>query len=189
MLNIGKCLLLLMTVNSYNIINIHMIIKRPLDYSLISLVKIGNINNLRVKNHTNYLILKYSDKKYNNSYNYIYNIIKNNDKKLLIINDNDNNNIKSKYTYLIKNRNEYLMKYEFNYNDKLHKYILDIRANKLDKYETEWNIKSYINEKIMSDKLVMSGYFIKNWINYLIYQNDRNELRKYIILYFFLNLK
>jgi len=178
-----KIILFLITVvNSYKIININTIIKRPIENTIISFIKIGNLDNLKIKNHTNYLILKFDDKKYNNSYNYLYNTIKNNNKQLLIINNKNVNNLKSKYRYLIKNKHEYKMKYEFDYNNNKYKYYLNIIANSLDKYETKWNITAIYYDKLIYDKLM-----IKNWIEYLMYQmNSYNDIyKKYIILYFF----
>ena len=37
----------------------------------------------------------------------------------------------------------------------------------------------------------MPGYLIKNWIEYMIYQKDEinDNFKKYLILYFFLNIK
>lgn len=189
-----KLLLSLITiVNSYNVINIKTLIKRPIDYSIISFIKINNLDNLNIKNHTNYLIFKFDDKNKNNllSYNYIYNTIKNNKKPLLIINNKNINNFKSKYVYLIKNKNEYIMKYIFNYNDNIYKYLFNINATKYNNYETLWNILVIINDNKIDDKLNMPGYLIKNWIEYMIYQKDEinDNFKKYLILYFFLNIK
>jgi len=187
MIKIFKFILFLITVvNSYKIININTIIKRPIENTIISFIKIGNLDNLKIKNHTKYLVLKFGNKNYNNPYNYLYNTIKNNNKPLLIINNKNINNLKSKYTYLIKNKNEYRMKYEFDYNNNKYKYYLNIMAKSIDRYETEWNITAIYFDKLINDKLI-----IKNWIEHLIYQSSiYNDIYKqYIILYFFLNIK
>jgi hypothetical protein len=182
-----KLILLLTTVvNSYKIINIQTIIRRPIENTIISFIKIGDFNKLKIRNHTNYLVLRFGNKNYENSNINFYNIIKNNNKPLLIINNKNVNNLKSKYTYLIKNKNEYQMKYEFEYNKNKYKYLLNIIASSIDKYETEWNITAIYFDKLINDKLI-----IKNWIEHLIYQSSiYNDIYKqYIILYFFLNIK
>ena len=83
------------------------------------------------------------------------------------------------------------MKYKFDYNNKKHKYILNISAYEYDKYETLWDISAIIIKQEDTDKLIMTGYLIKNWIDYLIYQENtiNDTLKKYIILYYFLNIK
>ena len=169
-------------------------ISRPIENSIISFVKIGNINNLKIKNHTNYLILRFDDKNNEGSlrkFNDCYDIIKDNKKPLLIIYNKNINDLKTKYSYIIKNKNDYLMKYKFDYNNKKHKYILNISAYEYDKYETLWDISAIINKQEDTDKLIMTGYLIKNWIDYLIYQENtiNDTLKKYIILYYFLNIK
>jgi|688.fasta_scaffold147361_2 hypothetical protein len=190
-----KILLSVITiVNAYNVVNIKNLINRPIENSIISFIKIGNINNLKIKNHTNYLILNFNDD-YNNVYlqkfNDCYDIIKDNKKPLLIINNKNINNLKTKYTYIIKNKNDYYMKYTFDYNNKKYKYLLDISAYEYNKYETLWDISAIINTTKETDKLLMTGYLIKNWIDHIIYQenNINDTLKKYIILYYFLNIK
>lgn len=187
MIKLSKFFLFLLTVvNSYNIINIQTIIKKPIENTLINFIKIGDFDNLKIKNHSNYLVLRFGNKNYRNSYNKIYNIIKNNNKPLLIINNKNTNNLPSKYTYLIKNKNEYLMKYKFDFNNKKYKYFLNISAQSIDKYETKWNITALFYEKMFNDKIM-----IKNWIEYLIYETNIYDdvYKQYIFLYFFLNIK
>lgn len=217
-------LLSLSLIDSYKVININTLIKRPIEDSIISFIKISNVNNIRIKNHSSYLVLKFSDEINKNpenklktniknnllsinesliillkpqvrreemSFYDIYDIIKNNNKPLLIINNKNSNNLKSKYVYLIKSKTEYIIKYSFDYNNNKNKYFLDIIANPLDKYETLWDISAIIDDKNTNDKLVMLGYNIKNWIEYQIYQSETfNDLyKKYMILYYFLNIK
>lgn len=217
-------ILLSLLTESYKVININTLIKRPVEDSIISFIKINNLNNIRIKNHSSYLILKFSDefnkkpvnkltsdisnnlisinesliillkpqvKKEEKSFYDIYDIIKNNNKPLLIINKKNSYNLKSKYVYLIKTKTEYIIKYSFDYNNKKNKYFLDIIANPIDKYETLWDISAIIDDINTNDKLIMLGYNIKNWIEYQIYQSDTfNDLyKKYMILYYFLNIK
>lgn len=217
-------ILLSLLTEAYKVININTLIKRPIEDSIISFIKINNLNNIRIKNHSSYLILKFSDevnkkpvnklssdisnnlisinesliillkpqvKKEEKTFYDIYDIIKNNNKPLMIINDKNLNNLKSKYVYLIKSRTEYFIKYSFDYNNKKNKYYLDIIANPIDKYETLWDISAIIDDISSNDKLIMLGNNIKNWIEYQIYQLDTfNDLyKKYMILYYFLNIK
>jgi hypothetical protein len=217
-------ILLSLLTEAYKVININTLIKRPIEDSIISFIKINNLNNIRIKNHSSYLILKFSDevnkkpvnklssdisnnlisinesliillkpqvKKEEKTFYDIYNIIKNNNKPLMIINNKNLNNLKSKYVYLIKSRTEYFIKYSFDYNNKKNKYYLDIIANPIDKYETLWDISAIIDDISSNDKLIMLGNNIKNWIEYQIYQLDTfNDLyKKYMILYYFLNIK
>ena len=195
-------LLFIHNIQAFNIVSINLIIKRNIENSLISFIKLPNVNNVKVKNTDNYLILKFldndnklqinpvliksiDDKVINFVSNDIYETVKNNKKPLMIISKNKD----SKYLYLIKSKNEYVMKYTFDYNNKRHKYYFDVLAKSIDKYETLWEVSALIKDYSPYKTLEMIGFYIKNWIEHNIYNNTNNNLyKKYIILYYFLNL-
>lgn len=226
-------LLFLQGIQAFSVISINLIIKRTVEESLISFIKLPNIQNLKVKNSDNYLILNYLDEpppkskldfklsneqilvkddnnkvlnfisnkdetieeiensqnKYLEQYNSFYNIyetVKNNKKPIIIINKKKG----SKYLYLIKSKNEYIMKYTFDYNNKRHKYYFDILATPLDNYETSWEVSALIKDYSPSKTLALIGFYIKNWIEHNIYNNKTNHFyKRYLILYYFLNLQ
>lgn len=226
-------LLFIQGVQAFSVISINLIIKRTVEDSLISFIKLPNIHNLKVKNSSNYLILNYLDEpqqkskldfklhsdqilvkdnnnkvlnflsnkeeaiediensqnKYLEQYNSFYTIyetIKNNKKPIMIINKKKG----SKYLYLIKSKNEYIMKYTFDYNNKRHKYYFDILAEPIDNYETSWEISALIKDYSPNKTLALIGFYIKNWIEHNIYNNHINSFyKRYIILYYFLNLQ
>lgn len=226
-------LLLIHGIHAFSVISINLIIKRTVEESLISFIKLPNVHNLKVKNSSNYLILNYLDEplpkakldfkipsnqiliknddnkvinflsnkeetiediensqnKYLEQYNSFYTIyetIKNNKKPIMIISKKKG----SKYLYLIKSRNEYIMKYTFDYNNKRHKYYFDILAEPIDNYETSWEISALIKDYSPTKTLALIGFYIKNWIEHNIYNNNSNNFyKRYIILYYFLNLQ
>jgi len=234
-----KLLLLLNIIcisNCFNVISINLLIKRSLEDSLINFIKLPYIHNLRIKNHTKYLILDYLDdpkKKtiekidvklrtniikikdddnkviniidndknpfiegveviepdQNTSFYNVYDIIKNNKKPLIIINKKNRNNINYKYLYMIKSKNEYLLRYSFNYNNRQYKYYFDIVANSIDNYETSWEIAAFIKDYTVNKTLALIGLYVKNWIEHNIYNNlDTNGFyKRYLVLYYFLN--
>jgi len=236
LINLSLLLLIIMNyTNAFNIVSINLLLKKSMEDSLISFIKLPYIHNLKIKNHSNYLILNYLDipkKKTNlniqllsnlikitdiddkvindiriNNYHYnelinddneiktnsflnIYDTIKNNKKQLVIINKNNKNNMNSKYLYLIKSKNEYLVRYTFDYNKKRYKYYFDIRATPIDKYETSWEISAMVTDYSVDKSLAMIGFYIKNWIENNIYNNlDTNVFyKRYLILYYFLNI-
>lgn len=222
--------------NAFNVISINLLIKKSVQDSLISFIKLPNIYNLKIKNHSSYLILKYLDEppkkpidlienefknelikvndmnnevmnvvidkmKFNyeviDNNNYknddsllnVYDIIKTNVKPLIIINKSNKNNMNHKYLYLIKSKNEYLVRYTFDYNKKKYKYYFDITASPIDKYETSWEISALIADYSISKSLTMIGFYVKNWIENNIYNNiDKNSFyKRYLVLYYFLN--
>ena len=218
---------------SFNVISINLLIKKSLQDSLISFIKLPYIHNLKIKNHTKYLILEYIDdpkktkdekliiKKninlieikdernnvinllnnnkidgvefmendQNDSFFNVYDTIKNNNKPLIIINKKNRNNINSKYLYLIKSKNQYIIRYSFDYNNKRHKYYFDIEATSIDNYETNWEISAFIKDYSINKTLAIIGFYIKNWIEHNIYNNidNNNFYKKYLVLYYFLN--
>ncbi len=170
--------------------------KTNLNIQLLSnLIKITDINDkvindIRINNyHYNELINDDNEIKTNSFLN-IYDTIKNNKKQLVIINKNNKNNMNSKYLYLIKSKNEYLVRYTFDYNKKRYKYYFDIRATPVDKYETSWEISAKVTDYSVDKSLAMIGFYIKNWIENNIYNNlDTNGFyKRYLILYYFLNI-
>lgn len=220
----------------FNVISINLLIKKSLEDSLISFIKLPYIHNLKIKNHTNYLILNYLDdpkkktvekldvklrtniiqikddnnqvvniidndrnpfiqgvevveEDQNNSFYNVYDIIKNNKKPLIIINKKNRNNINHKYLYMIKSKNEYLMRYSFDYNNRQYKYYFDILANSIDNYETSWEISAFIKDYSVNKALTLIGLYVKNWIEHNIYNNlDTNGFyKRYLVLYYFLN--
>lgn len=194
--------------NAFNLININLLIKKSVHDSLISFIKLPNIYNLKVKNHSSYLILKYLDEppkknemnavidkmkidnyKNDESLLNVYDIIKSNVKPLIILNKSNKNNMNHKYLYLIKSKNEYLVRYTFDYNNKKYKYYFDIKANAIDKYETSWEISALIADYSISKSLTMISFYVKNWIENNIYNNiDNNSFyKRYLVLYYFLN--
>lgn len=125
----------------------------------------------------------------NNSFFNVYETIKNNKKPLIIINKKDRNNINSKYLYLIKSKNEYVMRYTFDYNNHRYKYYFNINAKPIDNYETSWEISALVKDYSATKTLAIIGYYVKNWIEHNIYNNlDTNAFyKRYLVLYFFLN--
>lgn len=236
LINLSLLLLIIINyINAYNIVSINLLLKKSMEDSLISFIKLPYIHNLKIKNHSNYLILNYldipkkktnlniqllpnlikitdindkiindirinndhynelindDDKRKTDSFLNIYDTIKNNKKQLVIINKNNKNNMNSKYLYLIKSKNEYLVRYTFDYNKKRYKYYFDIRATPVDKYETSWEISAKVTDYSVDKSLAMIGFYIKNWIENNIYNNlDTNGFyKRYLILYYFLNI-
>jgi len=221
-------------INAFSVISINLIIKKTVEESLISFIKLPHIHNLKVKNHSKYLVLNYLDEpqqktkldykiftdqilikdednkvlnfisnkdetfeeiensqnKFLEQYNYFYEIyetIKNNNKPIIIINKKKG----SKYLYLIKSKHDYIMKYTFDYNNKYYKYYFDILATPIDNYETSWEISALINDYSPNKSLALIGFYIKNWIEHNIYNNYKfnNFYKRYIILYYFLNIQ
>jgi len=119
-----------------------------------------------------------------NNYNFsIYNYIKNNNKPLLLI----SNEKDKKYSYFIKDYNNYICKYNFNYNNIYYRYIFEITSNKINDNETFWYIVAKIN-LISSFKLII--FQLINWINFIINTNIKNYyFKKYIIMSYFLNIQ
>jgi len=228
LINLSLLLLIIINyINAYNIVSINLLLKKSMEDSLISFIKLPYIHNLKIKNHSNYLILNYldipkkktnlniqllpnlikitdindkiindirinndhynelindDDKRKTDSFLNIYDTIKNNKKQLVIINKNNKNNMNSKYLYLIKSKNEYLVRYTFDYNKKRYKYYFDIRATPVDKYETSWEISAKVTDYSVDKSLAMIGFYIKNWIENNIYNNNRYEDIQIIII-------
>lgn len=98
---------------NYFTLNFNMIIKRSPNDSLLRFVKINDVNNYEIYNKTNYLLINFNKNYEPNPYNFsIYNYIKDNKKPLILI----SNEMDKKYTYLIKDKNNYKCKYDLNYN-------------------------------------------------------------------------
>jgi hypothetical protein len=160
-----------------------MVFTRPKNETLLRFVNINNVNNYKIQNRTNYLLISFSKDNKNIEYDYsIYNYIKDNKKPLILISkEND-----KKYTYLIKDENKIKCKYELNYNKKNYRYLFDITSNKMEDRKTYWNIEVKVNE-ISNFKLII--YQLMNWINYIININIKNYyFKKYIIMCYLLNL-
>ena len=92
-----------------------------------------------------------------------------------ISNKKDRNNINSKYLYLIKSKNEYVMRYTFDYNNHRYKYYFNINAKPIDNYETSWEISALVKDYSATKTLAIIGYYVKNWIEHNIYNNNSNN--------------
>jgi hypothetical protein len=120
----------------------------------------------------------------------IYGIIKNNNKPILILYENKiiNTPYKYKHSYLIKNRNNYVFKYNYIFNNNHHKYLFDINASEISKYETNWYITGVFNynlkEFIEIGKISIINWFINN-----INHNIKNYYYKKYLLFQFLTKK
>jgi hypothetical protein len=172
-------------IHSYNF---NLKIKKPLDCSIINFIKIHNINYFKVKENPKYLILRYLHEPLDDVYNYnIFDIIKNNNKPVIISYEkkNINNTLNYKYSYLIYNSTSYLSKYTLNYNNNIYRYSFDINASETDKYETNWYIKSKHNSRINSN---ITNNYIKNWIEYNINNNYLYYYyKKYLLFNYYYN--
>jgi hypothetical protein len=168
---------------NYFTLNFNMIFMRTSQDTLLRFIKINDINNYKIYNKTNYLLISFSQNNKNNIEDFsIYNYIKNNNKSLIIIN-NEND---SKYTYLINNMNNYKCKYKLNYNNKTYKYLFEITSKEIEEKKTFWNIIAKINE-VSNFNLII--FQLMNWINHNINTNINNyHFKKYIIMCFLLNL-
>jgi len=152
------------------------------------IIKSNDIENttLKVANTNKYVILVSADNDY---YYKIYDIIKNNMKPILILYDKkiENTTYKYKYAYLIKDKNNYLFKYNYLYNNIYHKYLFDIHATEINKYETNWNVTAIFNynlkEIIDFSKISIINWFINNSINN---NNNKNYFYKKYLLFQYL---
>ena len=168
---------------NYFTLNFNMVFTRPKNETLLRFVNINNVKNYKINNRTNYLLISFSkdNKMIDNDYS-IYNYIKDNNKPLILISkEND-----KKYSYLIKDANNFKCKYELNYNEKHYRYLFDITSSKIEDKKTTWNIEAKVNE-ISNFKLIV--YQLMNWFNFIINTNIKNYyLKKYIIMCYLLNL-
>jgi len=117
----------------------------------------------------------------------IYDIIKKNEKPIIISYEKKNKNktLEYKYSYLIRNSTSYLTKYTLCYNNKNYRYEFDINASEIDSYETNWNIKSKFNERIDND---ITRTYIKNWIEYNLNNNNKfYYYKKYLLFNYYYN--
>jgi len=141
---------------------------------------------MKIKYTSKYLILKYDDNYHSlyNDHNNIFDIIKNNMKPILILYDKKimNTTFKYKHTYLIKNRNNYIFKYNYIYNNEIHKYLFDIYAIEISKYETYWNITASFNHRLR-EIIEFSKISIINWFCNSIDNNNKNYFYKKYILF------
>lgn len=168
---------------NYFTLNFNMVFTRPKNETLLRFVNLNNVNNYKIQNRTNYLLISFSNDNKMIDYDYsIYNFIKDNKKPLILISkEND-----KKYSYLIKDENKIKCKYELSYNKKNYRYLFDITSNKIEDRKTYWNIDVKVNE-ISNFKLII--YQLMNWINYIINTNIKNYyFKKYIIMSYLLNL-
>jgi hypothetical protein len=168
---------------NYFTLNFNMVFTRPKNDTLLRFVNINNVKNYKIQNRTNYLLISFSkdNKMIDNDFS-IYNYIKDNKKPLILISNEDD----KKYSYLIKDDNQFKCKYDLNYNQKKYRYLFDITSNKIDERQTYWNIEAKVNE-IANFKLII--YQLMNWFNFIINTNIKNYyLKKYIIMCYLLNL-
>jgi hypothetical protein len=196
MKSINICLFILLFVqcNSFNphIFNFNTIIPRSLDDSIINFIKIDNVNNMKIKYTSKYLVLKYEDNinLMHQDNNDLYNIIKTNKKPILFLYDKKiiNTTFKYRHTYLIKNRNNYIFKYNYMFNNQHHKYLFDIYAIELNKYETYWNISASFNIRL-KDIIELSKISIINWFCNSIDNSSKNYFyKKYLLFQYLTNI-
>ena len=200
------------------------IIKRNINDTFIRFIKLNNINNYKIFEKPNYLIIKFNredkskiyidnifdpiiikdenDEIINlikpiqndsispknpmkiNKFDYsIYNYIKTNKKPLILISKEDGKT----YFYYIKDKNNFICKYRFNYNQKIYKYYMKVKADEISDKETFWYIDADVN--IISN-IRLLGIQIINWINFLIDTNITNYyFKKYLISSYYLNIE
>lgn len=116
----------------------------------------------------------------------IYELIRKNEKPILILNERKNGAINFKYLYLIKDKYNYITKYTFNYNNNNYRYAFHIEANSIDKCKTNWNIHARFRYK-PNDLIEIYRNNIINWINYNIHNNVNNYYYKRYLLFKALN--
>ena len=164
-------------------LNFNMVFTRPRNETLLRFVKINEVNNYKVHNRTNYLLISFSEKNKEVDEDYsVYNYIKNNNKPLILVNKEED----KKYSYLIKDNKNLKCKYHLNYNEKKYRYTFDITSNEINEKKTFWNVVANINEVSNYNLIVFQ---LINWINYIINTNIKNYyLKKYIIMCYLLNL-
>ncbi len=88
--------------NSFNVVSINLLLKKSLEDSLISFIKLPYIHNLKIKNHTKYLILDYLDdpkKKLNEKIDMTNN--NNNFNRLIEVKDDNSNSMNILTTKII----------------------------------------------------------------------------------------
>ena len=108
---------------NYFTLNFNMVFTRPKNDTLLRFVNINNVKNYKIQNRTNYLLISFSkDYKMIDNDLSIYNYIKDNKKSLILISKEDD----KKYSYLIKDENQFKFKYDLNYNEKKYRYLFDI---------------------------------------------------------------
>jgi hypothetical protein len=183
---------------NYYFLNFNLKIKKPIDSCIINFIKINDINYIRVKDNSKYLVLRYlheplEEKTYNynistDKYYYdIYDIIKYNTKPIIISYEKkkEDRSLNYKYSYLIKNSTSYLSKYTLNYNNLVYKYSFDINSNMIDKFETNWNIKAKYNTQTENNSTIN---YIKNWIEYNLNNNNKYYYyKKYLLFNYYYN--
>jgi len=123
-----------------------------------------------------------SNKEIENKNYGIYEIIRNNNKPILILYEKKNNGLNFRHLYLIKYKYNYISKYSFDYRDNRYKYYFDIKATEINKYETNWNITARFRYN-PADIIEIYKNNIINWINYNIYNNLNNYYYKRYLLY------
>lgn len=127
----------------------------------------------------------------NNNYYKMYETIKDNVKPIIIIYNKKilNTNVKYRYLYLIKNKTNYIFKYNYIYNNEYHKYLFDINATKISNYETNWDVTAKFNYDL-KDLMEISKISIISWF---IYNIDNNNIKNYFykkyLLFQYLRLK
>jgi hypothetical protein len=126
------------------------------------------------------------EKEYENKNYDIYELIRKNEKQILILYERKNSELNFKHLYLIKDKYNYVYKYGFNYNNNKYKYFFDIKASEITKYETMWNITSRFRYN-PTDITEIYKTNIINWIKFNIYNNVNNYYYKRYLLYKDLN--
>jgi hypothetical protein len=123
----------------------------------------------------------------NNDYFKIFDIIKNNKKPILILYEKKiaSTDFKYKHMYLIKNKNNYIFKYNYIFNNQHHKYFFDINATEISKYETNWNITASFNYKL-KEIIDVSKISIINWFINSFNNNFKNYFYKKYLLFQYL---
>jgi hypothetical protein len=201
-----------------NMVNLNIFIRKPLQNTIINFIKINNVNNMKIKNTSNYLLLKYYDdfnnplkknnkKLYNlknissyfeeelnedinfadskNKNNKIYELIKYNNKPIIIINEKKNNKYNMKNIYLINNKTNYIYKYMIYEKNNLKKYKIDINAIEINKKETLWITNIYYNS-LLEYYLNIRIDTLNNWLVYILNNNNKNfYYKKYLLLNYF----
>jgi len=141
-------------------------------------------NNDYSENNENYNNLKdeENEKNYFNNNYYIYELIKNNKKPIIISYEKkkEDRTLNYKYSYLIHNTTSYLSKYTLNYNNKNYRYNFNINATEINDYETRWDISSTYNSKYNNN---ITKSYIKNWIEYNINNNYKYYYYKKYLLF------
>jgi len=125
------------------------------------------------ENENNEEMKKYDEEEYENKNYDIYELIRKNEKQILILYERNNKELNFKHLYLIKDKYNYIYKYGFNYKDNKYKYLFDIKASEITKYETHWNITTRFRYN-PTDITEVYKNNILNWIKFNIYNNVNN---------------